>query len=336
MVKGEVIGIDIGKKNIKLATVRGGRVFKINHLHILPTPEGTISQDGMLQDLEGLSKVLSEHFGGNKKKKPVVSFCMGSSSAIVREFTVPIMGDKEVRAAVEFQLSQRFPGIGHTHALSIKTIRKSESEIFGIVAFCPNRVIESYMNLAEMAGLDVRYLDIHPNCMAKSYKHFNVNAKEYQTALLIDLGYQSSQISLIHRQNVILNRYVDGGGNAIDRLVSGNFSVDMETAEQIKLGKDPKIVLDQREHESFLRLGLISVEEQIRHMLEFYNYGKYDDVIKHIVLCGGTSKISGIEKYLSDTIQIPTLVAKGNTNSFEVDRDYVLYMAAIGAAIRED
>lgn len=336
MVKGEVVGIDIGSQHIKLATVKNGRKPKIEQLETLATPVGSIAADGTLLNIQAVADILSAWQSGKKGKPLSVSLCLSASNAIIREFTVPAMPDKDVLPAVEFQLAQRFPGIGHTHALSVKVIRRTDKEIHGIVAFCPNKTIQMLTELSQASGLNVRFIDIHPNALAKAYRVFTEGSADHQNVIIVDVGHQNSQVTLLREYQAILNRFIDGGGITVDRLISGNFSVDMENAEKIKLGRHPELVLDQRETESFLRLGLITIEEQLRHMFEFYAYGKYEGALSRILLTGGACQMNGIVKYLADNFNIQVDPVKGNTGKFETDKFMYQYMAAIGAAIRED
>lgn len=336
MIKGEVVGIDIGARQIKLAIVKNGKKPRIDELTTLETPPGAVAADGTLLNMQGVAETLSKWKLGRKGKPLPVSLCLSTSNAIIREFTVPCMPDKDVLPAVEFQLAQRFPGIGHTHSLSVKVIRKDDKEIYGIVAFCPNKTLQVMTDLIAASGLNVRYIDIHPNAIAKAYSAFAEGAGTHRNAIVVDIGHFNTQVTLIREHQSILNRFVDGGGATVDRLISGNFSVDMESAEAIKLGRHPELVLDQRETESFLRLGLITVEEQLRHMFEFYSYGRYEGPISKILLAGGACQMGGITQYLSESFSILVEQARGSTGKYDVDKTFFTYMAAAGAALRED
>lgn len=335
MAKTDVYGIDIGNKSTRIALVHNGKKPKILSLDAVATPENTMAADGGIVNPVPIGESLKLFFSGKNIKLHDMALSLNSSQAVIREFNVPAMPEKEVRSAVEFQLSQRFPGIVNTHGLSIKTIQNSDTGISGVVAFCPNKAVQTSQTLMGNILLPLKYLDTQANAVAKALTTF-AGIDKTGSFISIHFGFLTTHIVLVHKGQAILNRFIESGSDAFDKLIAGNFNVTNAEAEEIKLGKHAVTVLDQREKESFLRLGLIPLEEQVRHIFEFFSYGKYAGTIGRIYLTGAASAQEGIEAYLTDIFNTKTEQAQGKTGDRDVDKRFHEFVVAIGTAIRED
>lgn len=332
MFNRSILGIDIGTYSTKLALVsnRKSRVLKST---IIPTPPSSIS-DGEIKDIQLIQSNIKSIIDEKKIKANEIAFSLNSPHAIVRDLTLPKLADKEIESAVEFQLSQTFPGISETHTISYKIYESNDDGMKGIVTFAPNRLLEDYVELGKMLKIPVKYIDIAPNAAAKTFSIFTYDQNIHSNIILLDMGYAMTQISLLSQDRLLLSRSIDGGSLAIDKLISNNYNISLQQAELVKLSQHGDIKLNNEEIESYIRVALIGIDEQIRQVIDFFSYNNLDGTINGIVLAGQGSLLKGIQEYFKENYSMPVINAESKKKQDVFGNDFGALMNAAGAGFR--
>lgn len=331
----KVLGIDIGTRYIKLALVKQGTKPEIIAGAMVPTPEGSM-YDGLIRDMQAISDKLKSVISENKLMAKKVAVNINSSSIVVRELLLAALKDDEIQPAVQFELSQSFPDMIHTHATAFKIYQRTSEFLSGITTSCPRKVVEGFKHLCEKTGIPLKFVDVNANSLAKAYNCFIQSPQSEDSVLLVDISYSMSQVNVLLAGKLILSRNVSGGGAFVDSLIVNRFDITMEEAEEARLNQYTGLSISQEELNSCLRLGYSAVEEQIRQTLDFCRYNKIKEGIKSICLTGGGSNFPGLETYFSETFNTPVHLAKANNIPFKVADQFFILMPAIGAALRED
>ncbi|MDP4093531.1 MAG: pilus assembly protein PilM [Bacillota bacterium] len=335
MLSDKILGMDIGTKNMKFVLVKSGKRAEIADSIVVPTPEKSVFE-GQIRDMEALASTIKGLVSEKKIKAKNMALSINSPYVVVREVKLPVLKTSEIAAAIEFELSQSFPGVGQTHSISYRIYKKTPDSMLGIVCFCPNKIIESYEELAEKAGVNLKYIDVHANSVAKAYNKFVKAAESDEPVMIIDIGHLSSQIYVLIGGKVVLSRNFSGGGASVDNLVSDHLKISREEAEAQRIKNYSDLSIEPDAMEAYIRLGYAAVEEQIRQTLDFCNYNKFKDGVKGIYLSGGGCHIPGLEKYFTETFRIPSVIARPMNRSKVFPDVLADMMPAIGSALRED
>ena len=177
---------------------------------------------------------------------------------------------------------------------------------------------DTYRRLVESAGMRVRRICVSPYALSLYARKKGVN-KDY---ILVDMGAQITNITLIGNHAPIITTHILSGGNDLSFAIAEKFNCSVEDANRLK-EKYGKF-----EHELSFKPVLLSAlnqegvqidyyPEDLDHAIELFfrdNYFKQIDnalmtmlkdyppeVLKlPLVVCGGFSKLRGIEKLVKD------------------------------------
>ena len=177
---------------------------------------------------------------------------------------------------------------------------------------------DTYRRLVESAGMRVRRICVSPYALSLYARKKGVN-KDY---ILVDMGAQITNITLIGNHAPIITTHILSGGNDLSFAIAEKFNCSVEDANRLK-EKYGKF-----EHELSFKPILLSAlnqegvqidyyPEDLDHVIELFfrdNYFKQIDnalmtmlkdyppeVLKlPLVVCGGFSKLRGIEKLVKE------------------------------------
>ncbi|KGK86350.1 pilus assembly protein PilM [Desulfosporosinus sp. HMP52] len=331
----KVLGIDIGTRLTKFALLKQGTKPEIKAWAIVPTPPGSVS-DGLIRDREAVLDMLKSAISEFKLTAKKIAVTIHSSGIMLRELNLPALEDEEIEPAVQFELAQSFPDMIQTHSTAFKIYTKTNDRLNGISTSCPKQIVDSYVEMFADSGLNLKYVDVNANTLAKTYNHFVHPPMQGDSVLIVDLSYAMSQVNVLVDGKLILSRSVSGGGSFVDSLIVNRFEITMEEAEAARQSGYKTLSISQEELDSCLRLGYSSVEEQMRQTLDYIRYSKLPDGIKEICLTGGGSNFPGLETYFSGMFRTPVNIAQSDSIPLEVSDKFFILMPAIGAALRED
>jgi len=120
---------------------------------------------------------------------------------------------------------------------------------------------------------------------------------------IIDLGASTIKILVINQGNIIHQQIIKQNARRIDDIISKSLGVDLTTAESYKIKYGAGLSTQESSNETEKLVRSI-VNTQISLMLNdiYKNLQKYlnsseDDSISEIWLCGGISRLKGIDSY---------------------------------------
>ena len=105
----KVLGIDIGTRMTKFALLKQGTKPEIKAWGIVPTPPGSVS-GGVINDKQAVLDMFKSIISGHKLMAERVAVTLHASSIMLRELQFTALKDNEIEPAVQFELSQSFPG----------------------------------------------------------------------------------------------------------------------------------------------------------------------------------------------------------------------------------
>lgn len=328
-----VLGIDISSKNIKLALVKTGKKPTIIKSAVLPLNEAIVF-DGDIRNPEALAAQIKGMIVQKKLKAREVCFSVDSSHVVIREMKLPPLKKEEVETAVAFAVSQSFPGVANTHTISFKHYETDAEGLKGIAAFCPNKILDGYMQLANLIGMPVRSIDVNASSIVKAFNTFDENQKD-GAVLLINIGHSNSQVNVISDGKLLISRNVSTGAGNIDSILAGRLDVTQEQAERIRLkNKFKDYGVTDEDIETLVRLGLNSVEEQIRQTLDYYAYNISKEGIRNIFISGEGSQLEAISRYFRDALNVTVSRIRADQKDIQDDTAQFLLCAA-GAALND-
>ncbi len=338
----KVLGLEIADRTIKIALVQNKARPELLHCSIFNTPENF--ENGLLSEDEAsigrIASIIQEAAAQNQllaKGVDSVALCVNIPQTIVRPISLPALPDKELDAAVEFELSQSFPGLSKTHVISFKEYGRTKEKVFGVVAFSPRKTLEPYRRLLEILDYKHAYIDVMANSQAKAYASFTDMGKNDQVCFLCDIDSASTQFTILRRREVLHSRQIGEGMGALRGIFRD--VLGFQTSRYEELNPEDLFAMDIPEPElnTIFRAIYSPIVDQLQQTLEFYNLNSGGQApIAEVLLVGGGSAFPKLDEYFSAALGLPVSLP-AFPGSDKIDRfTFMRSFSTIGAAIRED
>lgn len=267
--------------------------------------EGEIKVDGGTVDGRHISKVLESAVKGSNFDKEIVT-------------VIPI----------DFSLDQQ-SGIADPKGLLGEVLR-----VRAVLSLVPKKNIYSVVSLVDNIGLEVVDISLGGIGDINAFRDKNVLSK---LGALINIGYETTSVSVYNKGIIIKNSIIGMGGKNIDNDLSYMYKISVEEAKNIK----ERFAFAHKSHASkveFYDVGDIKVNQfeatdiVMSRIEEILSLAKKEVNIlanrkmDYIIITGGVSNISGFSDVAKEVFGSDVIV--GNVNMIGVRNNK--YSSAIG------
>lgn len=344
--KRKVVAFDMGSSMIKIVE---GIYYKkdliIDKYVIVPTPKGAII-DGEIKKEEELKNKLSQVLKENGIKAKYAICTTNSSLIINREIIIPKVEEDEMETVIRYEIQQYLPinlddYILQGIVLSEKEVDETKKLDVRVIAY-PERIARSYYNFLFKLELKPYALDVNYNAVNKFVNLIGIN-NEFEhnsndAVALIDLGASSIDVNIYKNGKLDFTRIIKDCGNEIDEMLMGRGDLKVGEMEDFKKGNIN--LYDEVDTVNILARNVIDEwVDKIEKIIQFYKNRNIDNELNNIMIFGGSSKINGMEEYMTKKIGIrtrikgiPKIAFKSNDDGKPIDD----FINVIGSLIRNE
>ena len=298
--KNHLIGLDIGSKTLKISDVSSNRKkgYTLNKFGMINIPNGVV-EDGVIKDPETIADAIRELFGSQKVKNKNVAVSIGGYSVIVKKIQVQSMTDAELQSAIHLEAEQYIPFDINDVNLDYQILGESSTvanRLDVILVAAKKDLVNEYVNLMELAGLNLCVIDVDAFALQNIYE-INNDGTEGVVAL-IDVGASKTSLNILNGNSSLFMRDVALGCNQINQKIAAKASCSLQDAETIKLGgKSTRIKPQDIQHivTSVIRDWCL----EIRRAIDFFYSTFQDDQIRKILISGGGANIGEFKQSLA-------------------------------------
>ncbi len=228
-----------------------------------------------------------------------------SQNSFARFVTLPPVEAKKIPEIVQFEAAQQIPfDINEVQwDWQLLSDPDSSEKRVGIFAI-KNEVVSSAMEQFEREDLQVSYVQMAPMALY-NYLLFDrpdlVNSDKRAT-VVINIGADSTDLVVCTASNV-WQRCIVMGGNAFTQAIAEAFKLNFEKAEKLK--RTAPVSKYARQIFQAMRPVFTDLAGEVQRSVGFYTSSNPDVKIARVVAMGGGTKLRGLLKYLSQTLQIP-------------------------------
>lgn len=300
------LGVDIGTKVIKVVEIskKGNKFILENYGEVnldFACREffRSFDKNTLNPHIDNISLALKELIDETKIKDRGTSFSLPDFSTFFSIFEMPPMTKKEIDSAIGFEARKYIPiplsevvldWQSMENAISEKNINKV------LVMAVPRVIIEQYKDISRQAGLEL--LSLEPEAM--SLKRAIAKDKNSETICLVEIGFQSTNVSIIEKGFMKTSSSFDLAGKDLTNAISEDLGIGTIEAEKIKR-KYGLLENDKVNLEEILKPTLYSISSKIKKVIkEFEN--KENSTVKKVVFLGGTSLMLGILEYFNNSL----------------------------------
>ncbi|MBU2545107.1 type IV pilus assembly protein PilM [Patescibacteria group bacterium] len=311
------LGVDIGSSSVRLVEIsRKGELYNLDNYgdigleHFNSKPFRSFKKNSVdlskKEIAENILKIVKEAEIETKD----VCFSIPDFGSFFTSITLPIMDEDEIPQAVKYQARPYIPLSLEDVVLDWSVIEgeTSKTELKILVVAIPNDVINHYRGVAELAMLNLKFLEPEVFSLARSITRTGENKG---VVGLIEMGATSTTCSVLENDIVKISHSFSIAGKELTEIISRSLNIDYAEAEEVKRreGLLPKDELKNSKGTRELLLPLIGsiLEETKKAFRNFYvQEGKE---VKKVVIAGGLSMMPGLKEFLAVEIKKPVVIA---------------------------
>lgn len=311
-----LFGFDIGHSTIKIVQVeraRGGKVKVVGYGYNTFNEQSL--KDGVITDIKALAAaahpLITQLLVGRITTNRV-AVSIPASRSFTRILTLPYMQKNELTQAVQLEVEQYVPMpleelyVDHQINKVVGDAKKpAERQIEVVMVAAPRKIIDSYLTLFDVLGLEVALMETSLLANARSFAHSHDTAKPL---LQVDFGSRSADVDIFDGA-VRVTGTVDGGGDSLTDLIAKAFKVTSRQAYILKTRYGTKTGAKQKEMIAAVAPVLEDLVKEISKMVRYYKDRETKGTdIEAIILSGGGANLPGLAEYLTAKTKIKATV----------------------------
>lgn len=343
--KRKVIAFDMGSTTIKIVEA----MYYKNELTIykylkIPTPKGAIV-DGEIKKEEELYSKLKRTLKKNNINAKYATCTTNSTLIINREIQIPKVESEEIETVIRYEIQQYLPINLEDYILQATFL--GEEEVGGIeklnirVIAYPEKIARGYYNFLIKLELKPYVLDVNYNAINKfiniASKNSEFENETKETVAFIDMGASFIDVNIYKDGKLQFTRIIKDGGNDIDEILIQNNGVNSDELIEFKT---KNVDLNEELNSFNVQIKEIVDDwmEKIEKIIQFYKNKNVGNDVNHIMIFGGSSKLNGMEAYMTERLGISTQIKGISKIAFKLsdNKDNDDYINAIGSVIRLD
>ncbi len=308
-------------------------------------------------DLKNKQEVLKESLAAllsaMKPESKSVYASMAGASGLVALIDLPYMDKEDLDKAIQYEAHKYIPLPLEEVYLSWDIVSRIKDEKEGLLSIykeknksssgssknkknmqvllvaAPKDEVRNYEDLITSLGLKMTSLELSMFASARSLVGDDLGGY-----VIIDIGADTTDIILVERGVVKINRIIDVGGNEITKAIASSMNISWQRAESFKRQKKD-IIFSQNTQLIIPALELIAGETL--RTIESYRQKSFNDFrVDEVILSGGGSNLTGIDKYFSESLNIPTKLGdpwKGIKVDKSIEKKIKDHSASLAVAI---
>ena len=298
-----VVGVDIGSHSVKVCQLkRADKAYSIVTLGSAILPEGAVD-DGALVEPEVVASAISSLFKNLKIKNKKVGISISGYSVIVKKVNLAVMSEREMEDHIMTEAEQYIPfDIQDVYIdfQDLKTNKDGYERTDVMLVAAKKEIVDDYLNMLESIGLQATIVDIDGFALENTYEY---NTPKSENVALIDIGASKMNINIISRGMSVVARDIVVGSRQLTERIMGQFDLEFEEAEALKLGVNPPDDKEKELQEIYSSICTQWIFE-VKKAIDLYHSNFSDAPLGKIILSGGGSKVEGLIDYLHQETNI--------------------------------
>jgi type IV pilus assembly protein PilM len=300
-----IFGLDIGFNSLKIMQVESFNKRRVITGYGVAHYDAKAVDNGVIIDPESVAKSTQElfqnHIVGEITTRRV-AIAVPASRTYNRAIKLPNLPAKELDEAVRLEAEQYISMPLDELYLDYTVIGRTDKEIELFAVAAPKKIIDSYILLAKMLGLEV--VAMETTIGAASRLLVQADRSDVPT-VLIDFGSMSVDITVFDK-TLIVTGTVPGGGDDFTKQIAEKLQVTPQEGHVIKTKYGLRYSKKQNEITQALAPDLGQLLKEVRRVIRYYEE-RYGDnrKIGQIVTMGGGANMPGLSEYMTDALRLP-------------------------------
>ncbi len=293
-----ILGMDVGTYSIKIARAeRGLGEFHLTDFYEIPLPAHDV-----LTHEQTTEALLTRFMEENKIQYDTMASSISGLQCAFRALDFPFNQSKKIDSAIEFELENYVPFPLEDLWVDYVLLEKGASSSKVLAVYTPQAGLVKFLNILSHANCDPRYVGVE--CTDLANLQLSGMLPPQGTYAILDLGHVKTNLCVMQDGKLRAVRTIAMGGKHITQAIAKALKLDYDKAEALKLKQSQISPFEQGDEVSeVIHRVLEDLLIQVRQSL-FAFYEKGEKKIEAVYLCGGTSKLSGIDQYISTHLRL--------------------------------
>lgn len=309
------LGVDIGTANIKIVQLRPQSGKFVLETYGLANVAYQLSNKESRSAIEHTAEILKQLVVQSKATTKRIVASLPNSVVFTSVIEMPKIPEEELKSAVESEAKKYVPLPLDEVALSWIPIEEKKKKInldtnLGsinrpnnntkiLLTAVPSAVIDNYLKVFSMAGLEPIALEIEALALIRS-----LVSNTDETVLLVDIGAKNTSVNLVDSGYLKLSKNLGVGGDTITTAIAQSLNISFVRAEQFK--KDFGLTTQGQQLPQIMRPVLDIIKNEAAQLVSLYE--SRGDKIDKIILSGAGAKIPSLSKHFS-SLEKPVVLA---------------------------
>ena len=341
-----LIGLDIGSSSVKLVELSqslGGNL-RLERYAIEQLPRGAMV-DGNIDKIDVVAEAVRRAYRRVECKVKNVAVALPASAVITKRIALPAnLNEEELEIQVESEANQYIPFALDEVSLDFQVlgpVLNSPEEVEVLIAASRKEKVEDRLAAIQEAGLKPIIVDVESYAMRAALARLIgqlPNRGEGQVIAVFYIGANTTGVTVILDGEAVYEREQPFGGQQLTSDIARAYGIPAEEAEAKKRSGD----LPANFEAEVLRPFIETAATEITRALQFFFTSTPFTRVDQLMLCGGSSVLTGLPEALMERAQVPTSVIspfKGmeispNVREKQLRLDAPALLTACGLAMR--
>lgn len=300
------LGIDIGDSSLKMVELKkkGSKIFLSNYAFSENIKDVKFTK---IEDAVYLAQAINKIREEANIKATRVTASLPTFAVFSSVITLSGVDAKNLQTAVFEEAKKVIPLPLEEMKLGFQVISEKgvnkDNNIQVFLTGSPKKLVRKYVDVFKAANLELANLETETFSLIRA-----LLGNDKTAALIVEIGANSTDLSIIKESIPILNRSLEICGGTITSVLAEKLGLPFAQAEQFKF--DLSVALFDKSQDELPQLILKTIApiiEEIEYMLDFFRSTE-QGTIEKIILSGGGSLLLNLPKYLSSKLNLEVYV----------------------------
>ena len=307
-----LLGVDISTAAVKLLELsKAGVRYRVESYAVVPLPQDAVV-DKTITKVEVIANTVKAVVSQSGTKLRHVAVAVAGSSVITKIISMPAsLSNEELEAQIELEADQYIPYALDEVSLDFEVQGRSDKnpEMVDVLLVASRKEnVEDRVAALELAGLKTEIVDVESYALENAFGLIleqMPDASLEKTVAIADIGATMTTLNVLYKNRIIYTREQGFGGKQLTEEIQRRYGLSYEEAGLAKKhGGLPDNYLPE-----VLEPFRQAMSQQIGRSLQFFLSSSSHRSVDSLVLAGGCSSISGIDRFVEQSLGIPTVVA---------------------------
>lgn len=340
------IGLDISSSSVKVVELSRNAVgdWTLEHLAVQPLERGWVS-DGQIDKFDEVAEAVRQAVARSGTRNRHAVMAMPQSAVITKKIMMAAgLREDEMEQQVETEANQYIPFSLDEVSLDFCILgpsRSSETDVEVLIAASRKDRVQDRQALAEAAGLEPVVIDIESHAsrlvMSRWIEALPDQGRGSLVALF-EIGADTTGLKVLRDGEMIYDRDQAFGGSQLTQLISRQYGLTFDEAEQKKISGE----LPEDYASTLLEPFVGSLANEIGRALQYFFTSTPYHSVDRIVLAGGTASLSGLAATVTEVTGFEAAVLNpfegmqvgSSVTRARLEQDASSFLVACGLAMR--